>query len=130
MPKSQLPAINQVAISGKLTAEPEFRLSEANPPRCSFRLAVSRFYRDPGNEWQQDTTFVPVSVFGRSAESTARRLKRGSEIFLTGRLVSRTVDGKNGTITVLEVIARSIQFPDQGKTEEDAEEDMGPPMPF
>ena len=124
MTQLRFPAINQVAISGKLSAEPEFRQPEADTTRCLFQVAVNRPYRDDNDEWQQETSFVPVSVQGKLAEMTVERLTKGSSIFLTGRLASRPIDGPDGKRVVLEVFARHIQFLDK------KEGNMETPLPF
>jgi len=111
MPEFRMPSINQVALSGRVTHGPEAWQSETGLFHLTFSVAVDRPYTDPSGIWQKETTTVPVRASGKLAEYVAERLQRGKAVFLTGRLTTRG--------TVLEVVARHIQFLDQ---EENAEE--------
>lgn len=81
--------------------------------RVTFNVAANLRYRDKSGDWQQEATFVPVSVWDKLAEYVAEGLHKGSAIFLTGRLKSRTFKTPTGNRTVLEVIARHVQFLDK-----------------
>ena len=110
----RFPEINQISISGRLTADPESRITQSGKTRVSFYLASNQSYKGKNGEWQQDTAFVPVSVWDKLAEAAAQHLHKGSGAFLTGRLRSRSFDDSNGRKrTVLEVVARTIQFLDK-----------------
>ena len=113
MPNLRFPEINQVSVSGRLCQEPESRMTENGKLRVNFNLACNLSYRDRQGEWQQDTTFVPVSVWDKLAEVVAEHLHKGSGVFLTGRLKSRTYETSNGNRTVVEILARNIQFLDK-----------------
>ena len=105
MPELRMPSINQVALSGRITQDPQALQTETGPFQTTFNVAVDRPYRDTEGTWQKETTTVPVRAFGKLAEYTAERLHPGKAVFLTGRLKSRG--------TGLEVAARHIQFLDQ-----------------
>ena len=109
----KFPEINQVACSGRLTRDPDSRITETGKLLVTFVLAANRSYRDHNGDWQQDTTFVPVSVWDKTAEYVAEHLHKASSVFLTGRLKSRTIKSSAGKRTVLEVVARNIQFLDK-----------------
>jgi len=113
MSNLRFPEINQVALNGRLCQDPESRMTENGQLRVTFNLAANLSYRAKNGDWKQDTTFVPVSVWDRLAEYAAERLHKGSGVFLTGRLRSRTFETHSGNRTVLEVIARHIQFLDR-----------------
>jgi single-strand DNA-binding protein len=115
----KMPNINQVGISGRLCQDPEFRVSENGKPRATFSIAVNFNYRDSLGEWKQDATFVPVVVWDKLAEAISEHLRKGSGVFLTGRLRSRTFETEEGNRTILEVVARNIQFLDKIKKEEE-----------
>lgn len=105
-----IPHINQVALLGRLTCDPEFRLTDAGSLKVSFTLAVKLASWDRENEWQDESAFVPVAVFGTLAEEIAGRLQRGEGIFLTGILKSVPTEASDGNMMPLEVVARYIQF--------------------
>ena len=104
MPQSRMPSINQVALSGTLTQDPEARQTENSQFHITFPVAVNRPYKDEQGNWQQESTSVPVCAADQLAEFAAERLAKGTAVFVTGRLNS------NGT--ALGVTARHIQFLD------------------
>jgi single-strand DNA-binding protein len=97
-------------------------MSETGKLRVTFTLATNLNYRDRGNKWKNETTFTPVAVWDKLAEAVAHHLHKGSGVFLTGRLKSRRIETAEGNRTILEVIARNIQFLDKREREEDNEE--------
>ena len=122
MSQFHLPQINQVALSGQLIHDPEFRMTEAGAFRLTFTVAVSRSYRDCTGEWKQDAAHVPVVVWDKLAEFAVERLQKGSGVFLTGRLKSITCETGGNSRNALEVVARIIQ-PLEKKTEAERETD-------
>jgi len=115
MSELRFPEINQVACSGRLTRDPESRITESGKLRTTLDIAVNLNYRDRNGDWQQETTFIPVVSWDKLADAVAEYLQKGSGIFLTGRLHSRKFEGANGSRSVLEVVARTIQFLDRKK---------------
>ena len=115
MPNLKSPEINQVALSARLCQCPESRIMESGKLLVTFTLAANLSYRDKNGEWQQDATFVPVSVWDKAAEYAAERLRKASSVFVTGRLKSRVVKSSGGKRTILEVTARHIQFLDKNE---------------
>ena len=111
MPELRMPSINQVAISGRITQDPQARQTETSPFHIAFSVAVDRPYRDAEGIWQKETTTVPVRVVDKLAEYAAERLYKGTAVFLTGRL--SVSGGANTRGTALEVTARHIQFLNQ-----------------
>ena len=118
MPNLKFPQINQVAVSGVLANDPEFRVLETGKAQVNFSIAANRSYRDSEDQWQEEITFVPVVAWDKLAEYAIERLQKGRAVFLTGRLKSRKAD--NASRTVLEIVARNIQFLDK-ESEEDQE---------
>jgi single-strand DNA-binding protein len=81
-----MPAINQVALAGRLVQDPEFRITESGTARLTSRIAVNRAYRDRNDDWQEDTSFFNVVIWNGLAERLSDRLKKGTPVFLSGRL--------------------------------------------
>ena len=92
MPTLRMPNINQVAISGRVVNDPDFRFMDDGQARCRARVACCRSYRDRNQQWQEETSFFDVVIRGRSAESLwqSGRLLKGTPVFITGRLQSLT----------------------------------------
>jgi single-strand DNA-binding protein len=123
----RLPEQNSVILVGRLTRDPEVRFTAKGQAVCRFDIAVNRRYKDTTGNWQDDTSFIPVVVWGESASRCGERLKKGLPVHVEGRLQSRAWETKEGQKrTTLEVIARRVQFLSKaatgGEAEIDAEE--------
>ena len=112
MANIRLHSLNDVKLVGRLTRDPELRFTQQGTPVCHFRIAVGRKYKDRNSsEWKEEVAFVPVVVWRESAERCGQRLKKGSPVFVDGRLKSREWQTKEGQKrNELEVEARQVQF--------------------
>jgi single-strand DNA-binding protein len=107
----RLPEQNSVTLVGRLTRDPELRFTAKGQPVCRFDLAVNRRYKDGTGNWQDDTSFIPVVVWGEAASRCGERLKKGLPAHVDGRLQSRNWETKEGQKrTSIEVVARRVQF--------------------
>lgn len=77
---------NRVILIGNLTRDPELRYTPNNTAVADFGLAVNRNYQDGSGDWQEETTFVDITVWGRQAENASQYLEKGNRVFLEGRL--------------------------------------------
>jgi len=119
MAEIRLPQFNDVRLVGRLTRDPDLRYTPKGFPTCKMDLAVNRRYKDASGEWKDDPSFIPVVVWRDVAQRCGDRLKKGSPVYVEGRLKSRswqTQDGKKRS--VLEVEAWRVQF--LAKTESSA----------
>ena len=92
----RLPEQNQVLIAGRLTRDPNVAFTQKGQAVCRFDVAVNRRYLDQTtNEWKDDTVFVPVVVWGAAAERAKDRLKKGTPVYVDGRLTSSEYTDKN-----------------------------------
>jgi len=112
MANLRLHSLNDVKLVGRLTRDPELRYTPQGTPVCHFRIAVSRSYKDRNsNEWKEEVAFVPCSTWRETAERCGQRLKKGSPVFIEGRLQSRDWTTKEGQKRFdLEVNILKIQF--------------------
>jgi single-strand DNA-binding protein len=107
----RLPEQNSITLVGRLTRDPELRYTAKGQPVCRFDLAVNRRYKDAAGNWQDDTSFIPVVVWGEAASRCGERLKKGLPVHVDGRLQSRNWETKDGQKrTSIEVVARRVQF--------------------
>ena len=88
MPTIRMPNINQVALSGRICNDPEFRFMDNGCARLRARIAVNRSYRDRNQEWKEESSFFDIVLWQKAAETLAKRLKKGTPVFVTGRLQS------------------------------------------
>lgn len=91
----RIPNVNNVIISGRATSDSVLSYTESGSAYLRFRIASNRNYRDRNGEWQEETTFVGVTLWGKAAERLSERIKKGTPVMIQGRLQSytREVDG-------------------------------------
>ena len=106
----------RITLIGNLGADPELAFDAQNRPRLSMRVAVTERPRSANAE--EKTTWYRVTVFGRAGaedgksrpEKLAEFLRKGHEVFVTGRLEARTYDAKDGTTQIgLSVVADEFE---------------------
>ena len=103
--------LNNVQMVGRLTRDPELRFTTAGLPMCRFDVAVNRRYKDKAGEWKDDTSFIPVIAWRDMGQRVGEKLKKGSPIYVEGRLKSRSWETKEGQKrSGLEVEASRVQF--------------------
>ncbi|MBI2118702.1 MAG: single-stranded DNA-binding protein [Elusimicrobia bacterium] len=107
----RLHELNDVRLVGRLTRDPELRFTGKGQAVCRIDLAINRRYKDATGEWKDDTSFIPVVVWRETAQRCSERLKKGSPVYVEGRLRSRNWETKDGQKrTSIEVDTRRIQF--------------------
>lgn len=103
--------LNKVFLIGNLTRDPELRYLPSGTAIATFTVAVNRVYTLQSGEKKQDTTFMPIVVWGRRAETCGEYLNKGSAVFVEGRLQSRSWQSQDGLKkTTVEVVADNVQF--------------------
>ncbi len=104
--------LNKVMLIGRLGRDPEIRYSANNTPICNFSLATSDRIRK-GDTFEEKTEWHRIVIFGNQAENANKFLKKGSLVFVDGKIQSRTYQDKDGNErTVVEIIANSLNFLD------------------
>ena len=101
--------MNKIVILGRLTKDPEIRYTTSQKVVASFTLAVDRPFKNEAG--QKEADFIPVVVWGKTAELVGNSCQKGHRLLVEGRLQIRNFDGKDGTKHwVTEVIANSVEF--------------------
>lgn len=101
--------INRVVLVGRLTRDPELRVSQSNVAVTNFNLAVNRPFTDANGERGAD--FINCVTFRKQAENVNQYVKKGSLVGIDGRLQTRNYENKEGQrVYVTEVICDSVQF--------------------
>ena len=104
--------LNKVMLIGRLGRDPEIRYSSNNTPICNFSLATSERIRK-GDTFEEKTEWHRIVVFGNQAENASKFLKKGSLVFVDGKIQSRTYQDKEGNErNVFEIVANSLNFLD------------------
>lgn len=107
--------INKAMIYGNLTRDPEMRALPNGTPVTSFSVATNRVYKDKNGSKQESVDYHNIVVFARQAETVSQYLRKGSPVFVEGRIQTRSWDDKDGTKKYrTEIIADTIQFGPKG----------------
>jgi single-strand DNA-binding protein len=104
--------LNKATIIGNLTRDPELKTLPSGVKVTSFSLATNRVWYDANKQKQEAVDYHNVVVFGRPAETSAQYLKKGSQVFIEGRMQTRSWDdaGSGKKMYRTEVVADSVQF--------------------
>jgi single-strand DNA-binding protein len=103
--------VNKAIIYGNLTRDPELRSLPTGNKVTSFSVATNRTWKGQDGTRQEAVDFHNIVVFGRQAETVAQYLKKGSGVFIEGRMQTRSWDAGDGTKKYrTEVIADRVQF--------------------
>lgn len=101
--------INRVVLVGRLTKEPEYRVTPSDVQVATFTLAINRTFTNQNGERQAD--FINCVVFRTLAENVNKYLNKGNLAGVEGRLQSRSYENNEGKrIYVTEVVCDSVQF--------------------
>jgi len=82
--------VNKVILIGNLGRDPEVRSTQSGQPVASFTLATNRRWRDKAGNKQEETEWHNIVVWGKQAEIAGQYLKKGKQIYLEGRLQTRS----------------------------------------
>jgi single-strand DNA-binding protein len=89
-------SVNKVILVGRLGRDPEVRFTSGGQAVANFSLATDSSYKDKNGERQKKTEWHKIVVWGKQAEIAQQYLKKGSLIFIDGRLQSREWQDKEG----------------------------------
>jgi single-strand DNA-binding protein len=89
-------SINKVTLIGNLGKDPELRYTSSGVAVATFTLATNESWKDPEGNVQERTQWHNLVAWRKLAEICGEYLKKGSKVYLEGRLQYRTYDDKNG----------------------------------
>ena len=86
-------SVNKVVLLGRLGRDPETRYaSDGGTPICHLAVATSRRYKDRDGNRGEETEWHNVVLFGKTAEIAQQYLQKGSEVYIEGRLRTRSYE--------------------------------------
>lgn len=101
---------NKVILLGNLTRDVELRHTQSGQPLAKFGMAINRKYSVNG-EQKESTCFVDLTAWGKQAEILNQYVKKGSQLFVEGRLEYSTWESQEGgKRSKLEVVVENFQF--------------------
>ena len=106
---------NKVILVGNLTWDVELKYAPSGIAIAEFGLATNRKYKDnTTNEIKEETMFINITVFGRSAEVANQYLRKGRRVLIEGRLVlNQWVDSSGQKRSKHSIVAESVKFLDR-----------------
>jgi single-strand DNA-binding protein len=104
-------SVNKVILVGRLGRDPETRYTSGGQAVANFSVATDETYKDRNGERQKRTEWHKIVVWGKQAEIAQQYLKKGSLIFIEGRIQSREWQDKEGQKrTSFEIVATNFRM--------------------
>jgi len=108
-----MPNLNKVSLMGNLTRDPELRYTPSNTAVCNLGMAINRkWHNKQTNEQQEETTFLDLEAWGRTAELINEYVKKGDPLYVDGRLkLDQWTDNQTGDKrSKIKVVVETMQF--------------------
>ena len=103
--------LNKVILIGNLGRDPEVRYLPSGDAVANFSIATSENWKDRNGQRQERTEWHNISMFGRLAEIAGQYLKKGSKVYIEGRIQSRKYTGKDGIErTAYDIVANEMKM--------------------
>lgn len=107
-------SVNKVILIGRLGQNPEARYTPSGAAVANFSLATNESWTDKSGQKQERTEWHRIVVWGKLAEICQEHLGKGSQVFIEGKLQTRSWQDQDGqTKYTTEVLAQTIQFLDR-----------------
>ena len=103
-------SLNKCMIIGNLGRDPEMRYTSTQQAVTQFSVATNRNFRDQQGEWQSETEWFRVVVWGDQGERVAEYLRKGHKVYVEGRLQTRQWEDQSGQKRyTTELVANRVQ---------------------
>lgn len=105
-------SVNKAILVGRLGRDPEGRYTQSGTPVCNLSIATTRRVKNKAtDQWEEETEWHRVSVFGKTADACTTYLAKGREVYVEGRIRTRSYEDKDGVKRYsTEVVADVVQF--------------------
>jgi single-strand DNA-binding protein len=111
--------VNKVILVGRLGADPELKYTPSGRAIANFSMATNESWKDRDGNPQEKTEWHRVTAWGKLAEIIGEWLKKGSSVYIEGKLQTRSYDDSNGVKRyITEVVAGSLEMLGNGRKEE------------
>jgi len=107
-------SLNKVMIIGNIQpSDPELRQTQTGMPICSFKVVTDESYKDKEGNMVERSEWHSIVFWGRAGEIISQYMKKGSKIFVEGRLQTRKYEDKEGqTRYTTEIVGADFAFLD------------------
>ena len=121
-------SLNKVILIGRLGRDPETRYMPNGDAVCNFSVATSESWKDQSGQKKERTEWHNITLYRKLAEIAAQYLKKGSLVYLEGKIQSRKYTGKDGIErTAYEIVCSEMKM--LGGKSEGGEVQHNPPPP-
>lgn len=118
--------LNKVILIGRLGRDPETRYMPNGEAVCNFSVATSESWKDQSGQRQERVEWHNVTMYRRLAEIAGQYLKKGSQVYLEGKIQSRKYTDKNGVErTAYDIIANEMKMLGGGSDGQQAQQAQG-----
>ena len=122
--------LNKAALIGRLGRDPEVRHMPNGEAVCNFSIATSETWNDQHGQKQERTEWHAITLYRRMAEVAGQYLKKGSLVYIEGRIQSRKYTDKNGIErTAYEIIGSEMKMLGGGNDSGQQNAQHTPPAP-
>jgi len=104
--------LNRCMFIGHLGRDPEMKYTPSGKAVTTFSMAVNNSYTDNEGTKVDETEWVNIKAWGTLAENTNKYLKKGSKVFVSGRLKTRKYEQDGATKYFTEFVADEVEFLD------------------
>lgn len=120
--------LNKVLLAGRLTRDPELKYLPSGAAVCELRVAAGRTYYDKNaGERKEETLFINVTAWGKSAEFCNQYFSKGKAIFIEGRLKQDQWERDGQKHERISIVAERVQFAEPKSAESGAARGGGAP---
>ncbi|HEY0607769.1 MAG TPA: single-stranded DNA-binding protein [Herpetosiphonaceae bacterium] len=127
--------LNKVQLTGRLAQDPDVNYTQQGTARVSFTLATNRSWKDGDGQIREEVQWTPIVAWDRLAEICAEYLRKGSRVYIEGRLQTRSwkdAESAEKQYKTEVVLSEMIMLDSKGEADEaeqPAPEPTPPPAP-
>lgn len=114
--------LNKLQIVGRVTKQPELKTFDSGAVLCSFSIATNHTYKNKAGEKIEETEFHNITSFGKMAETIARYVIKGQELYVCGRVKTDTYEKEGQKHYSTKIILENFQFGAKPKGAENNEQ--------
>jgi single-strand DNA-binding protein len=104
-------SVNKVILVGNVGRDPELRYTQGGQPVASFSIATNERFKDKDGNWKDRTEWHRIVAWGRLAEVCGEYLRKGSQVYVEGRIQTRDWEDKEGNKRqTTEIVILSMQM--------------------
>ncbi|PKL86285.1 MAG: single-stranded DNA-binding protein [Ignavibacteriae bacterium HGW-Ignavibacteriae-1] len=104
-------SVNKAIILGNLGQDPELRSTPTGLSVTTLNVATTESFKDKNGEWKENTEWHRIVVWDKMAEIAHERLKKGSKVYVEGKITNRSYDGKDGVKRYVSEIRAMMVIP-------------------